>query len=130
MPLNSAGFSQHTVSISHLDKALSNWIQEVSSASILVRVVNIYPEKSIFPEEELCIINAIPARRAEFAAGRYCGRQLLKEIGLLPSPILVGTLGEPLWPKSIIGSITHDDRIAIAAISSNPVMSVGSSTPT
>ncbi|HTF95603.1 MAG TPA: 4'-phosphopantetheinyl transferase superfamily protein [Cellvibrio sp.] len=70
----------------------------------------------LYPEERLLIANAIPKRRAEFCAGRHCARQALANIGKTASPILADVNGCPVWPDSIVGSISHTKNYAIAAI--------------
>ena len=47
-------------------------------------------------------------KQIEFASGRAASHFALKQIGFLsPPPVLRGQKGEPLWPKRIVGSITH-----------------------
>jgi len=81
-----------------------------------VVAVKTHPIKSLHPLEEFYISRAVPSRRAEFAAGRFCGHQALARLGLPDQPILVGDRGEPIWPKEAVGSITHDQDIAVAVV--------------
>jgi len=53
-------------------------------------------------------------RRRDFALGRECARQALQKLGIASAPILRGTAGEPLWPLSVCGSITHCDGYCAA----------------
>ena len=46
-------------------------------------------------------------RRREFHAGRECAG--LESVG-------VGPAGEPLWPNSVVGSITHDAGVVVAVV--------------
>lgn len=55
-------------------------------------------------------------RKAEFLAGRYCASLAVKKKLGVYYQILSGTNKEPLWPRSIIGSISHSSNKAIAAI--------------
>jgi 4'-phosphopantetheinyl transferase EntD len=68
--------------------------------------------------EEVTILgrNAAPRRKAEFAAGRTCGRQAMRVLGLPEMPILRGDDRQPLWPEGIVGSITHCDGYCAAAV--------------
>ena len=68
----------------------------------------------LYPEERKYIANAILKRQEEFATGQWCARQTLKKIGLKPAPLLRRKYNEPLWPKSICGSITHTANAACA----------------
>lgn len=65
------------------------------------------PDAKLLPEEEAIIARAVPRRRREFAAGRWCARAALAQLGEPPVPILRGPQNEPQWPAGIAGSITH-----------------------
>ncbi|GAB2671897.1 4'-phosphopantetheinyl transferase [Gordonia jinhuaensis] len=69
------------------------------------------------PAEESLIARAVPKRRNEFVTTRHCARQALGSLGIDPVPILRGDKGQPLWPTSVVGSLTHCDgyRAAVAA---------------
>ena len=73
-------------------------------------------DPELFPEEAQAIARAIPKRRAEFAAGRRAARAALVGIGQAPQAILVGEHRAPLWPRGMVGAITHDDGTALAAV--------------
>lgn len=60
------------------------------------------------------LADAIPARRAEFAAGRRCACAALTSLGCPETEILRGSLGEPIWPRHYSGSISHEAGIAAA----------------
>lgn len=109
-----------TFEATHYELELADWLDQISNQDILVRVSEIFPQRPLHPAEAKFVTKAVSARQAEFAAGRYCGRQLLAECGYAMVPILVGSKGEPLWPESIIGSISHDRNLAAAVISQNP----------
>ncbi|MBF8190922.1 4'-phosphopantetheinyl transferase superfamily protein, partial [Nonomuraea sp. K274] len=64
-------------------------------------------EGSLFPEEEAMISKAVGKRRKEFITARLCARRAIRLLGRQPTPILSGQSGEPLWPRGVIGSITH-----------------------
>lgn len=72
---------------------------------------------SLLGPEEDAILHAAPARRMEFAAGRACAREALRQIGLPDRPILRGPSREPVWPTGICGSITHCIGYCAAAVS-------------
>ena len=59
---------------------------------------------------------ATDARRREFAAGRAAARQALHGLGVEPAPVLIGGSREPIWPTGTIGTITHSDGMAMAAV--------------
>uniref|UniRef100_A0A486XLU9 Enterobactin synthase component D n=1 Tax=Rheinheimera sp. BAL341 TaxID=1708203 RepID=A0A486XLU9_9GAMM len=62
------------------------------------------------------LINAVPKRRAEFLAGRYCAQQALLKLGIHNTFVGVGKNRNPIWPTDIVGSISHDKDNAIAIV--------------
>nr|WP_062341642.1 4'-phosphopantetheinyl transferase superfamily protein [Herbidospora sakaeratensis] len=74
------------------------------------------------PEEESLVAQAVPRRRAEFATARWCARQALASFGHADVPILSGPKREPLWPKGIVGSMTHCDGYRAAAVAPDGVV--------
>lgn len=71
---------------------------------------------NILPEEEALIKNAVPKRRNEFRAGRYCARKALQQMNVSSSPILIGRGREPIWPIDIVGSISHSNGYCCVAL--------------
>ncbi len=61
----------------------------------------------LFAEEEAIVGKAVEKRRREFATARSCARDALERLGVAPGPIPAGERGEPIWPASVVGSITH-----------------------
>jgi 4'-phosphopantetheinyl transferase EntD len=61
----------------------------------------------LYPEEAAYVQASAPIRAQEFAAGRLCARRLLHEFGIDNFPIRVGDNRQPVWPDSLVGSITH-----------------------
>lgn len=67
------------------------------------------PHDPLLPEEVTAVQNAVEKRRQEFAAGRSCARRALVELGFEHFPVLVNKDRAPIWPGSVVGSITHTD---------------------
>lgn len=61
---------------------------------------------------------SVPRRQAEFFFGRWAARRALLGRGLPPAPVGVGDQREPCWPPGVVGSITHIDGLAAAAVDS------------
>lgn len=63
------------------------------------------------------LANAVPKRKLHYAAGRHCARLALAQLGVAseggPSR---GADNLPEWPAGIIGSISHADDVAWAAV--------------
>ncbi|MEW1859668.1 4'-phosphopantetheinyl transferase superfamily protein [Streptomyces sp. NBC_00669] len=72
----------------------------------------------LHPEEEPAVARAVPKRRAEHAAGRACAREALAALGLPAGPIPRDNAdrGAPVWPKGVVGSITHCEGYRAAAV--------------
>ena len=62
---------------------------------------------ALYPDEARHLQKAVRKRAEEFAAGRLCARLLLREFGIDRFAIEVGAHRQPLWPKDLVGSITH-----------------------
>ncbi|MEP7050771.1 MAG: 4'-phosphopantetheinyl transferase superfamily protein [Pseudomonadota bacterium] len=64
------------------------------------------------------LARAVPKRRIEYAAGRFCAQQALRACSPedASSVIGIGSHGEPLWPAGIVGAITHTREFAAAAV--------------
>ncbi|WP_426035800.1 4'-phosphopantetheinyl transferase family protein [Cypionkella sp. TWP1-2-1b2] len=60
---------------------------------------------ALWPEEDLP--GAVPARLAEFGAGRSAARQALRDLGLAPVAIPMALDRAPIWPEAATGSISH-----------------------
>lgn len=80
----------------------------------------------LFLEEQNLIKGMNRARKQEFSAGRYAAKNLLTEMGFMPSPILRDESGCPIWPPSIKGSITHKHALCLVILSqSSKYLSLG-----
>jgi 4'-phosphopantetheinyl transferase EntD len=75
-------------------------------------------ECALFSAEAKLVENAVGKRRREFVSGRACAHRALAALGLPPSPVLAGTRGEPLWPRGVVGSITHCAGYRACAVAS------------
>lgn len=67
-------------------------------------------------DESDAIAKAIPKRQFEFAAGRRAARRALGGLGMPAAAIPAGPDRAPVWPDGIVGSITHDDGLALAVV--------------
>ena len=77
----------------------------------------------LFASEEAAVRDAVSARRTEFAVGRTCARRALGKPGAPGSPICVGEMREPLWPRGFVGSITHCGSFWAAAVARSSELS-------
>ncbi len=83
-------------------------------------------ETAWYPGEEATVSGAVPSRRREFLLGRTCARRSLRRIGVPAATIPKGPAGEPVWPASVVGSITHcAGYVAAATARRADLMTVG-----
>ena len=65
---------------------------------------------------------AVLKRVQEFAAGRLCARALLAEFGIHDFPIKVADDRQPVWPETLVGSITHTAGLCAAVVAPRSVL--------
>ncbi|WP_292146991.1 4'-phosphopantetheinyl transferase superfamily protein [Mesorhizobium sp.] len=83
-------------------------------------------EQYILPAEGASMATRAPGARAATGAGRHIAHELLRRRGCVNRAILRGQLGNPIWPAGLVGSIAHDDTMAVAVIArSDALRSVG-----
>jgi 4'-phosphopantetheinyl transferase EntD len=70
----------------------------------------------LFPEEAAHVQRAVPKRVQEFAAGRLCARRAMAAFGWGDFPIIAAKDRQPIWPASLVGSITHTTGLAAAVV--------------
>jgi 4'-phosphopantetheinyl transferase EntD len=75
----------------------------VASAELFDDPVDLVPH----PGEEALIARAVDKRRKEFVTARHCARTALAELGEPPVAIMVGDRRAPVWPRGVVGSLTH-----------------------
>ena len=59
---------------------------------------------------------AVPKRQAEFLAGRYCAHRASEALGCRLNDLPIGPDRAPVWPESMVGSITHTDGLAACLV--------------
>lgn len=79
----------------------------------------------LLPEEVDAIAGAIPKRRRQFASGRYFARVALAQLEMPAPAILRDERGRPAWPQGIVGSISHSETLAAAAVSAGTLRGIG-----
>ena len=74
------------------------------------------------PEEEAATSAfSSSSRLKEFRRGRHCTRQVLQQLQINLPVLRNPDTREPLWPKGIVGSITHSGGWAATAVASTSV---------
>jgi len=72
--------------------------------------------EKLMPEETVCIKDAAERRRNTFSSGRAAARTALAQAGMPSGALPQNDDGSVLWPDGVIGSVTHTDDWAIAAV--------------
>jgi 4'-phosphopantetheinyl transferase EntD len=76
--------------------------------------------------EEAQLSRAVPRRRREFAAGRFCAKRALSRLGIEHVTLPIGPNHAPMWPPGIVGTISHTENACLAAVAwRSAVRSVG-----
>jgi 4'-phosphopantetheinyl transferase EntD len=70
----------------------------------------------LMADEALSVAHAVPRRRLEFAMGRECARRAMATLGHAKVSLPRGQDRTPAWPSDLVGSITHTDSWAAAAV--------------
>lgn len=60
------------------------------------------------------VAGSVVKRQAEFFFGRLAARQALAALGCWEADVPIGASREPVWPRGIIGSISHSGGFAAA----------------
>ncbi|MET7774030.1 4'-phosphopantetheinyl transferase Npt [Nocardia sp. NPDC005366] len=84
----------------------------VASAELLAYPEDLKPH----PAEEHLIAKSVDKRRRDFIGARHCARQALTQLGEPAVAIGKGERGMPLWPRGVVGSLTHCDGYRAAAL--------------
>ena len=85
------------------------------------RVVSIVSEQppvafELLTDETSTTAAMTPLRLREFKHGRYCARRALEDLGHPDCPVPTGQDRAPTWPAGIVGSISHCNDWAAAAV--------------
>jgi 4'-phosphopantetheinyl transferase EntD len=65
--------------------------------------------EALYPEENRLLSGYAERRRRDFVASRRCARKALRVLGITDFPLLYGQDRAPIWPTSVVGTITHTD---------------------
>lgn len=101
-----------------LDPTLGRDLAALAPPGLLIGHRLILPgdEDTLQPDEAASMASAAMARRRASGAARVVARELLAQLGHGGVAIPRGASGAPLWPAGVVGSMAHDDRVAVAAV--------------
>src|SRR5712692_6004790 len=80
------------------------------------RLISPGDEHALLPEEAPAFTASVVKVRRASGAARIVARQLLMRLGHPGCALPKSPSGAPIWPAGVIGSLTHDARVAVAAV--------------
>lgn len=106
-----------------MSETLLACLQRLAGQHVAVGVSDVGSEQGLLDPEPLAVTRAISKRRTEFAAGRRAARMALTAADLPEVAIPQGRNRAPVWPTGVVGSISHDQRLAVAVVARSQSMS-------
>lgn len=89
-----------------------------AGAKIGCRLIRDGDDTHLLPDEAFSVTARDLPRRWASGAARALARKLLLDFGFSNFSILRSLSGAPIWPDMIVGSLAHDDEMAVAVVSS------------
>jgi 4'-phosphopantetheinyl transferase EntD len=101
-----------------IDSSLQSAIAHLSVPGVMIghRVIQRGDEHALMPQEAAAFAASVEKVRRASGAARIVARELLGQLGQPGWPVVKGPAGAPIWPAGIVGSLAHDDRVAIATV--------------
>ena len=100
------------------DSSLQSAIDALALPGIMIghRLISLGDEHALMPEEAQAFASSVVEVRRASGAARTVARQLLVRLGHAQCAVPKAPSGAPIWPAGIIGSLSHDSRVAVAAV--------------
>ena len=104
-----------------IDPALATALKSIAPPGVLVghRVIKRGDEDGLLPEERIAFWPSAPKIYRQSGAARIVARHLLGALGFGSLALPRSMSGAPVWPRGVIGSLAHDEEVAVAAITSS-----------
>jgi 4'-phosphopantetheinyl transferase EntD len=97
-----------------------------SRVLVAYRPIRLGDEHALHPDERVGLLQSVEKVRRQSGAARRLARDLLKTFGHFNVTIRRSSNGAPLWPAGIVGSLAHDDTVAVAALArADDFLSIG-----
>jgi 4'-phosphopantetheinyl transferase EntD len=90
----------------------------IGAPGILIdhRFISAGDEGELLASEAFHFQKARQESQRQSGAARAVARELLSRLGHGGAAILKSPSGAPVWPEGVVGSLAHDDRVALAAV--------------
>jgi 4'-phosphopantetheinyl transferase EntD len=107
-----------------VDEVLAAALDALGLPDILIGHRVIAPDDchALTAEEVASLPSRLPEAQRASGAARIVARELLARMGIASTPLPKSASGAPVWPAGIVGSLAHDDRIAVAAVARRATM--------
>src|SRR5437588_147971 len=101
-----------------VDPLLQSAIDALSFPGVVIghRLIMPGDEDALLPQEAHAFASSVVKVRRASGAARIVARQLLAQLGYAPCALPKAPSGAPIWPAGVVGSLTHDSRVAVAAV--------------
>jgi 4'-phosphopantetheinyl transferase EntD len=80
------------------------------------RIIAKGDDTALLAEELQSFDRSVEMVRRRSGAARLLARRLLVSAGFDPVPLPRSHLGAPVWPDGVVGSLAHDEVVAVAAL--------------
>ena len=80
------------------------------------RLISAGDELALLPDERVAFATSVDKVRRASGAARIVARELMAGFGQAPSAVLKAASGAPIWPADFVGSLAHDQEVAVAAM--------------
>jgi 4'-phosphopantetheinyl transferase EntD len=110
------------------ERALAQALAALSPNGIRTgcRLIREGDETHLLPGEARSIPARQPAMRRASGAARWIAHRLLADLGIKNGALPRAPSGAPVWPDGTIGSLAHDDDMAVAAVATvGRILSLG-----
>jgi 4'-phosphopantetheinyl transferase EntD len=103
------------------DAILTRRLREILPGGALgaVRRIGMDDDRFLSPAEAVGMGQAVASRRRASGAARALARSLLRALSVPPRDIPWSSSGAPLWPPAVVGSLGHDELVAVAVVGSS-----------
>jgi 4'-phosphopantetheinyl transferase EntD len=103
------------------DPALTAALGSLAPPAVLVghRIIRPGDEDALLPEERITFPPSARKIYRQSGAARIVARHLLGVFGFSGVPLPRSVSRAPVWPPEVIGSLAHDESVAVAAIASS-----------
>jgi 4'-phosphopantetheinyl transferase EntD len=101
-----------------LDPVLQRDLDALAVPGLLLghRIITPGDENALREAEEASLSSRIADARRASGAARIVARELLARLGFPDAAVIKGDGGAPTWPHGVVGSLGHDDEVAVAAV--------------